>query len=81
MKTSRFLEKYNPEFKCYAVYHDAATGLIERGLILDTVQYSLSNKPYININNFHTEVYISQIKAVIVTSVRWTPTTKQSVSL
>jgi len=67
-----FIAKYNPDFKCYAVYKESENGYIERELILDTPHMTLSNRPYINCTSYYArEVYLDQITDVIVTSIRW----------
>lgn len=67
MNYQDFIAQYNPERKCYAVYVDQETKIIERGLILDA--------PYedntIRVNNFHTAIHLSDITAIIITSTRW----------
>lgn len=68
MNTTDFTERYNPERKCYAVYTHPTEGTIERGLILDGLHYSLSNVPYVHLDSFYTEVKLSDITDIIVTS-------------
>ncbi len=71
MNLAEFNRQYSPTHKCYAVYTHPKDKTTERGLILDTPRAGLSGRMYININNLYTELYISEITAMIVTSIRW----------
>jgi len=68
---TEFMSIYDPAYKCYAVHTDPKTLIIERDLILDSPHFSLSNEPYIQINNFHSAVYLRDITDIIVTKMKW----------
>lgn len=71
MTYDEYKERYNPDYKCYAVYKHLERGTIERGLILDPgLQYSLSGKPYLHLDSYYTKIPLVDVIDIIVTPQR-----------
>ena len=72
MNYQDFMSQYRVQCKCYAVYKNKETKIIERGLILDTPINSLTDTPFVPVNNQATRIPLADIIAIIVTKAKWT---------
>ena len=72
MNTEEFNSLINHDHRCTVEYRDSDTGDRLKGLCISAVMHSsIDGEDYIQVNNFHTRVFIREVTRVIDTGKRW----------